>query len=75
MHYKDKRVEDITFNNVSCNMIPLLSNYIHGFDTERIISGVYFNDLIINGSSIGNAADGNFDINDYTENIKFTVSN
>ena len=66
-----KRIENITFNRVSVNDTPSLSNYIHGYDATRIISGVYFTDLSINGSYIHSAEDGNFDINEFTENIVF----
>jgi hypothetical protein len=69
-----KRVENITFNNVSCNVTPSLNNYIHGFGTDRLVSGITFNNLMINGSLIHNAAEGNFDVNEFTENIQFVVT-
>lgn len=70
-----KRVENITFNNVSCNTVPQLSNYVHGFDATRVVSEVTFSNLKVTGSYVHNATEGKFDINDFTENIRFTTTN
>ncbi|MEN8192631.1 MAG: glycosyl hydrolase family 28 protein [Bacteroidota bacterium] len=66
-----KRIENITFNRISLNSNTTTDNYIYGVDSSSMISGVYFNDLKINGSVINNAEDGKFDINEYAENIQF----
>ncbi|MEN8202540.1 MAG: glycosyl hydrolase family 28 protein [Bacteroidota bacterium] len=66
-----RRIEDIVFNGVSSNSAPALNNYIHGFSAERLISGVSFTDLMIGGVHITNTEEGNFDVNEFTENIVF----
>ncbi|MEN8249297.1 MAG: glycosyl hydrolase family 28 protein, partial [Bacteroidota bacterium] len=70
-----KRIENIQFNNITLNSDHSLPNYIHGIDATRMVSGVTFTDLQINGTYIKNAAEGNFDINSYAENITFNTTN
>ncbi|MEN8158322.1 MAG: glycosyl hydrolase family 28 protein [Bacteroidota bacterium] len=68
------RIENITFNRITSNSKSSLDNYIHGYSADRIISGVTFTDLVIEGTPVTSAAEGNFDVNDFTENVEFTVS-
>jgi len=69
-----KRVENIRFNRVALNSKPTIDNFIHGYSTDRIISGVYFTDLIIEGDYVSNPEEGYFDINGFTEDIEFNVT-
>jgi len=68
------RVENIRFNRVSLNSKPTLNNFIQGFSADRMISGVYFTDLMIEGSYISTAEEGYFVINEFTEKIEFSLS-
>ena len=69
-----QRIENIVLNRISCNTTPSLPNYINGFDNDKIISGITFNNLKIGGKYINNASEGNFQINQFVENIQFNVS-
>lgn len=66
-----KRIENITFNNVSLNSYLLIPNIIHGYDKKRMINGVNFQNLKINGEEIAHANPDFFDINSYADNIYF----
>ncbi|WP_373228594.1 glycosyl hydrolase family 28 protein [Cohnella sp.] len=65
------RIENITFRNITYNGANTNPNRIHGFDAERIVEGVRFINLRINGELILNSEQGNFDINDYANGISF----
>lgn len=66
------RIENITFRNITYNGANTNPNRIHGFDAERIVEGVRFVNLRINGELIMNSEKGNFDINEYANGISFS---
>lgn len=67
-----KRIENITFRNITYNGANTNPNRIHGFDAQRCVEGVRFINLRINGELILNSEQGNFDINDYANGISFS---
>ncbi len=69
-----KSIENISFNNVSLNSALPLKNIIYGYSADRTVNGVSFTDLMINGSYIHNAEEGDFDINEFAGNITFVVN-
>ncbi|MEN8202537.1 MAG: LamG-like jellyroll fold domain-containing protein [Bacteroidota bacterium] len=69
-----QRIENIIFNRVSLNSLAPMNNHIHGFSSERMISGVHFKDLSIEGVKVTSAEEGYFDINTYAEDITFSTS-
>ncbi|OAS17943.1 glycosyl hydrolase family 28 protein [Paenibacillus oryzisoli] len=66
-----KRVENVTFRNVSYNGKNENKNRIYGFDQERFVGGITFINLRINGELILNAEEGKFDINEHAHDIQF----
>ncbi|MFC5467953.1 glycosyl hydrolase family 28 protein [Cohnella suwonensis] len=66
------RIENITFRNIAYNGANTNPNRIHGFDAERVVEGVRFINLRINGELILNSDKGNFDINEYAYGISFS---
>lgn len=68
-------IQNIKFDRITLNSSLNINNFIEGYDQSRIISGVYFTDLKINNSYIANAASGNFQINDFTKDVSFQISN
>ncbi|WP_055107370.1 glycosyl hydrolase family 28 protein [Paenibacillus ihumii] len=65
------RIENITFRNISYTGDNAKPNRIYGYDQERIVDGVTFIQLKINGQTILHADEGNFQINEYARNVKF----
>lgn len=67
-----KRIENITFRNITYNGANTNPNRIHGFDAQRCVEGVRFINLRINGELVLNSGMGNFDINGYANGISFS---
>lgn len=70
-----KYLENVTFNNVTLNSPLPINNTIKGLDQSRIIKGVYFNNLKINGIYADKASTGSFEINSFVQDVTFNVSN
>jgi hypothetical protein len=66
-----KRIENITFRNVTYNGKNENKNRIYGFDRERSVEGITFINLRINGELILDADQGKFDINEHVHGIRF----
>lgn len=66
-----KRVENVTFRNVSYNGKNENKNRLYGFDQERFVGGITFINLRINGELILDAEKGKFDINEHAHDIQF----
>ncbi|XEC93528.1 glycosyl hydrolase family 28 protein [Paenibacillus tarimensis] len=65
------RIEDVTFRNIRYSGANKNPNRIYGYDDERIVNGVRFINLRINGDLILNAQQGNIDINGHAKGISF----
>lgn len=66
-------ISDICFKQISYNGANTNPNRIYGFDEKRRVDRIRFEDLIINGSLIGSAEQGNFDINEHAGNVVFSI--
>lgn len=62
-------IENILFKNIFYNGENKNPSRINGYDSERIVKDVIFENIIINGKKITNAQEGNFLIGDYTKSI------
>jgi len=61
---------DITIRNLNI-MCRTSGNHICGLSAEHMISGIKFENLMINGEKINNLADADITVNEFTENIRF----
>ncbi|MGM0876522.1 MAG: glycosyl hydrolase family 28 protein [Bacillota bacterium] len=64
-------ISDIHFENIDYRGVTENPSRILGFDTERIVDGVTFKNLSINGIVATNRDEANIVTNDFTKNIKF----
>ncbi|WP_295121251.1 glycosyl hydrolase family 28 protein [uncultured Chitinophaga sp.] len=64
-------VRDIYFRNIYYNGSNSTSPLITGLDKDHIISGVTFDNLVINGKPVKSAPDANIRIGGFTEKIVF----
>lgn len=62
------RFEDITFDGHCDN-----PSIINGYDEARIVDGVHFHNLRINGRLIESLEEGNFECNAFQRNVTFSV--
>ncbi|MNI79934.1 hypothetical protein D3C73_1364270 [compost metagenome] len=69
-----KGISDIVFRRIRYTGANVNPNRIYGFDRERPVSGVSFEDLYINGEAVLDAVQGNFEINEWAEGITFALS-
>jgi hypothetical protein len=67
-------INNVYFKNVSYTGSNTSGNPITGYDATRRIQNVTFENLIVNGTLITNAAQGNITTNGYTNDINFTAS-
>jgi hypothetical protein len=67
-----KRIEDITFRNISYQGANTNPNRIYGYDQERVIKDIRFENVQINGKPITCAEEGNIDVNSFVKGICFT---
>jgi len=65
------RIENVQFRNVTYNGKNENKSRIYGFDRDRIVEGVTFTNLRINGEWILDAEQGHFDINEHAHGIQF----
>lgn len=66
-------IENITFRDVQFNGNNVKPSRIYGFDEERVVKGVTFVNLLLNGELQAAPRTEWIDINSYTEDIKFVV--
>lgn len=66
------RIENVLFRNVSFHGPNTNPNRIYGFNQERMVEGVRFENLRINGELILDAEQGHFEINDFAKEISFS---
>ena len=71
--YPGNRVENIRFENISDDGTCENPSIIAGDDATRIVDGVYFRNLRINGLLIENAEAGNFEMNEYQSHVTFEI--
>ncbi|MGL6159016.1 glycosyl hydrolase family 28 protein [Microbulbifer sp.] len=64
-------IENVTFRNVSYTGPNIKASVLTGFDEERAIRGVLFENLQINGRKVRNADEANLDIRDHVSGIEF----
>lgn len=62
------RVEDIAFSNITYTGKNAVPSVIKGYNSERMVSGVTFENVMINGVKM-TKDDGQLQIGDFTENI------
>jgi hypothetical protein len=65
------RVENIRFENITFNGTCEKPSVIKGFDETRIVDGVTFQNLRINGRHIRSPESGNFVIGDHAHHVEF----
>jgi hypothetical protein len=65
------RIENVQFRYVTYKGKNENKSRIYGFDRERIVEGVTFTNLRINGEWILDAEQGHFDINEHAQGIQF----
>jgi hypothetical protein len=66
-----RRIEDIRFEGIEYNGANRIPSQIFGYDAQRLVSGVQFCGLLINGVEILDPEQGNFEINGYTAGVAF----
>ncbi|MDR1099311.1 MAG: hypothetical protein LBL28_02405, partial [Treponema sp.] len=64
-------IENVTFRNISYNYEgwPENPSVIEGYDQSRVISGIIFENIVINGNRITSFGEGNIRIGQFTEHI------
>jgi hypothetical protein len=67
-------INNVHFKNVSYTGSNTAGNPINGYDSSRRIQNITFENLVINGTLITNAAQGNINPNGNTNNINFIAS-
>lgn len=65
------RIEQIQFKNIEYNGKNENPSRIYGYDSERIVDGITFTNLKINGHVITNADSRYFDVNKHAHHITF----
>jgi len=65
------RVENVYFNRVSFHGACDHPSVIAGYDADRVVTGIHFRDLRLNGRHITSPEAGNFECNAYSRNITF----
>lgn len=65
------RIENIYFKDIFYDGTGEESSTIKGFDEERKVTGVIFENLVIRGKHILSAPSGNIEIKEFAENIVF----
>lgn len=65
------RVENIRFENISFNGVCENPSVIEGFDADRIVDGIFFDNVVINGETVLDAQSGNISIEKYVRNVNF----
>lgn len=66
-----KRVENVRFDNISFDGICDNPSVIAGYDEQRLVEGVHFRNLRINGRLIESTQAGNFEFNAFVSNVTF----
>ena len=61
---------DITIRNLNV-MCETMSNHIYGLSSEHMISGIKFENLMINGKKINSLSEADININEFTKDISF----
>lgn len=67
-------IEDVTFRSIRYRGGNSNPNRIYGYDAQRQISNITFVDLTINEEVILDAAQGNFAVNEFAQNVVFMKS-
>lgn len=67
-----RRIENIYFNDITYNGFGEVTSVIQGYDKERMVSNITFNNIVINGKQVRNPAEAKIEVGDFTENIIFT---
>ena len=64
-------IHNITFRNISYNYEgwPENPSIIHGYDNERLVQDILFENIVINGKRAANFDEANIRIGDFTKNI------
>ena len=65
------RVRNIRFKNITYNGKGAGASRIHGFNDGRLVDGVAFENLQINGKVARKPADANIKIGKHVKNIRF----
>ncbi len=66
-----RNIENIVFRNVSYNGVGANMSVIEGFNDERRVKGITFQNLRINGKLIPDAESAGIKIGKYVEDVKF----
>ncbi|RIX51403.1 hypothetical protein D3P08_15905 [Paenibacillus nanensis] len=65
------RVEHVFFRNLSYTGECGNPSVIAGYDADRLVDGVHFRNLRLNGKLVRNAQEGHFLLNDFQRNVTF----
>ncbi|MBB3061198.1 glycosyl hydrolase family 28 protein [Microbulbifer rhizosphaerae] len=64
-------IENVTFRNVSYTGPNIKASVLAGYDEERAVRGVLFENLQINGRKVRNADEANLDIRGHVSDVRF----
>jgi len=64
-----RAIDSVFYNNLTYTGANTPSSSINGYDANRKATNVFFTDLVINGSKIATAANGNIGIGTFAQNI------
>jgi polygalacturonase len=65
-------IRNIMYKNIKIQCGPHSRSYLHGRDADRVISGVTFDNVEINGKKMRSLTDGRVEANEFTESIMIT---
>jgi hypothetical protein len=65
------RISNIHFEDIDYNGVTENPSRIFGYDNERMVEGVTFKNLMINGKVVTNQQEANVITNEFTKNIRF----
>ncbi|WP_029192512.1 glycosyl hydrolase family 28 protein [Paenibacillus harenae] len=66
-----RRIENIVFSNIDYNGANQNPSRIYGYDRERVVDGVTFVNVKVNGTPVTDAANGNILYNEFVSNVRF----
>jgi hypothetical protein len=66
-----ERIENVRFKDIRLEGPNQLPNRILGLNADRVVSGVTFDGLWIDGQHVLSREDGDFEINAFVEDLEF----
>lgn len=66
-----RSIENIHFRNITYNGSGVRPSQIKGYNKERMVNGVTFENVTINGEKVTSPGEGDIIIGDFVKNVKF----